>query len=163
MYKIGDVVMYRQNVCRLEKLAKKFRDDKDFYVLEPLSGVDLTVFVPIDACDQIRPIISRRGAEKLIDRIGEIDAIEDGGGRALEGVYKNLLKSPDLEDLVKIIKTAYLRGEEKIEKGQSRSEKDKIFFRKAENALYSELAVVLGKSVEDTRAYVVDRVEALKS
>ena len=81
----------------------------------------------------------------------------------LENIYKDLFNSEKHVDLVKIIKTAYLRGEEKIEKGQSRSEKDKIFFRKAENALYSELAVVLGKSVEDTRAYVVDRVEALKS
>ncbi|OYW86387.1 hypothetical protein B7Z17_00520, partial [Candidatus Saccharibacteria bacterium 32-49-10] len=67
------------------------------------------------------------------------------------------LESENHEDLIRIIKTAYMRGEEKLNRGQQRNEKDKQYFRLAEKTLYNEFAVVLDKSYEDTKAYVVSQ------
>ena len=50
-----------------------------------------------------------------------------------------------------------MRGEEKLNRGQQRNEKDKQYFRLAEKTLYNEFAVVLDKSYEDTKAYVVSQ------
>lgn len=74
--------------------------------------------------------------------------------RTLENIYKTLLESKNHEDLIRIIKTAYMRGEKQ---SGLLNEKDKQYFRLAEKTLYNEFAVVLDKSYEDTKAYVVSQ------
>ncbi len=162
MLKPGQIIMYRRSVCEVKDVLKKFRDNKDYYKLAPIYDDTLLINAPVEGFDELyRPILTRSEAEGLIDNIPEVDCAEIENERVVEAVYKNLYDTQKHEDLVKIIKTTYLRAEEKLEKGQKRSEKDKLYFRKAEEALYGELAVSLGLSVEQTRDYVVDRVATL--
>ncbi len=41
------------------------------------------------------------------------------------------------------------------------SDKDKIYFDKAEEYLYNELSISLGMSFEKTKKYIIDRVTEL--
>lgn len=155
--------MYRRDVCTVKAIVKNYRDDHDYYKLAPFYDESLMIHAPMDGVDNsCRHLLSKPEIEKLISLIPTIECI-DTDDRTLESIYKELYHSEKHEDLVRIIKTAYMRGEKKIEKGQKRSERDKEYFRKAEKALYSELAVVLEKSIDDTREYMVDRVAALAS
>lgn len=161
MLKVGQKIMYRRMVCTVKDVVKSYREGQDYYKLAPCYDETLVIHAPVEGCEKLyRPLISKSEVEELIRLIPETEVIE-ADSRTLENAYKDLFSSEKHLDLVKIIKTAYIRGEEKLEKGQARSEKDKIFFRKAEDALYCELAVVLGKTIDETREYVVERVAGL--
>lgn len=102
MYKIDDYVVYKRDVC-------KIRDIKDSnYVLNPIDDQTLTITIP-QSNNLIREIISKKESEGLIKKIPNIDIIKVND-KLLENEYKNLLNSGKLEDLVKIIKTTYLRN-----------------------------------------------------
>lgn len=163
MVSIGDIIMHRRDVCRVKGVAEKYRDDEDYYVLAPLDDDTLTVYVlKVNAEKLFRPVMSRDEAEQLIARIPEIEPV-DIGDRMIESVYKELIGSDAHEDLVRIIKTAYVRSEAKLSKGLRRTEKDKMYFRMAEKILYSELAASLEKTYEETEEYIVDQVRVLST
>lgn len=154
--------MYRRSVCEVKDVLKKFRDNKDYYKLAPIYDDSLLINAPVEGFDELyRPILTKSEAEGLIDNIPEVDCAEIENERVVEAAYKSLYDTQKHEDLVKIIKTTYLRAEEKLEKGLKRSEKDKVYFRKAEDSLYGELAISLGMSIDETRDYVVERVRAM--
>ena len=44
---------------------------------------------------------------------------------------------------------------------KKRSEKDTTYFNHAEKYLYTEFSVVLGKSYEDTKEYVISKVKEI--
>lgn len=161
MPKVGQIIMYRRDVCEVKEIVKKFRDDKDYYKLSPCYDESLTIHAPAEGIAEVfRPLLSKAEVNDLIESIPAVEPV-DTGTRMIENVYRDLFNSGKHEDLIRIIKTTYLRAEEKLGKGQKRSEKDKVYFRMAEDALYNELAIVLDKSVADTRDYVVERVTAI--
>ncbi len=161
MSKAGDIIVYRRDVCKVKGLAEKYRNDEDYYILSPLNDDTLTVYTSVKSAKKLfRPVISRLEAEELIARIPDIEPV-DIEGRMIEAVYKELIHSDEHEDLVRIIKTAYIRGEAKLRKGLRRGEKDKMYFRMAEKMLYNELAASLEKTYDETEEYVVSRVRLL--
>lgn len=159
MYKIGNAVVYKRNVCNIENI--KEINEKNYYVLEPVNDKSLKITIPVENSDEvIRNVISKHDAEELINSITNIDIIKTND-KLLENEYKELLKTGRLEDLIKIIKTTYLRNENRIENHKKISEKDDNYFNKAENLLYSELSISLGLSFDDTKDYIKRRVEQL--
>ena len=96
----------------------------------------------------------------IINSIPNIDIIDEDD-RILEVIYKDLLKSEKHEDLIKIIKTTYLRNKTRVDSDKKISEKDDTYFKLAEKLLYTEFSVVLNKSFEDTKNYVISEVEKL--
>lgn len=153
MYKIGDYVVYKRDVC-------KIRDIKDSnYILNPIDDQTLTITIP-QSNNFIREIISKKESEELIKKIPNIDIIKVND-KLLENEYKNLLNSGKLEDLVKIIKTTYLRNEDRINNRKKIGEKDDNYFKKAEKLLYNEISISLNLSYEETKKYIKERVEEL--
>lgn len=161
MENIGQTIVYQRKVCQVNDLIKNYRNDEDYYVLSPLYDKSLVMYVPATLFNkQARPIITKQAVEKLIDQIPDIEKVEIDE-KLLEATYRDLFKTEKHEDLIRIIKTTYLRNENKAKRGLKTGEKDKTYFRLAENALYNELAIVLDKTPEDTKKYVLDRVQAL--
>ena len=68
------------------------------------------------------------------------------------------MQSGTHEDLIKIIKTTYLRNEKRINDNKKISEIDDTYFKKAEKYLYNEFSVVLNKTFEETKEYVNNKV-----
>ena len=65
------------------------------------------------------------------------------------------------ENLIKIIKTTYLRNKERLDNNKKIGEKDQHYFEKAEEYLYNELAVVLNMSYDNTKDYVIKKVSEI--
>ena len=65
------------------------------------------------------------------------------------------------EDLVKVIKTTYLRNKERTENKKRRAEIDSIYFKEAETALYAEISALLNMSIQEAKDYVISKVEML--
>ena len=71
------------------------------------------------------------------------------------------MHSGTYEDLIKIIKTTYLRNEDRINNKKKISEIDNEYFNKAESYLYNEFSVVLNLSFSETKEYVIKSVSSL--
>ena len=162
MYKENDYLVYRKDVCRVKEIKRNGRNSKDYYVLNPINDTSLKIEVPTDnKMGYIRDIISREDALKLIKDIPNIDPLKNIDDKYIEKTYKDLLYNGTVKDLIKIIKTTYIRNDIRIRDNKKISDKDKTFFEKAEEYLYNELSIALDMNFNDTKEYIIKEAEKL--
>lgn len=160
MYKIGDYLVYKKDVCKVKEVKKI--NDLDYYTLVPVDDETLTIDVPTDnRMGWIRDVISEESAKEFINNIPKINTIENIEEKYIENTYKNLLYNGTHEDLVKIIKTAYLRNQERINSKKKISDRDSNYFEKAEKYLYNELSIALNMSFDETKEYIINKVQEI--
>ena len=159
MYKINDYIIYKREVCQIKDILPKFYKDTDYYLLSPLSDDSLTIKVPTDN-KEIRNLITKKEVERIIKEIPNIATI-DSDTKQLEAIYKELLSSGTHEDLIKIIKTTYLRNKERLDNNKKTTDKDNYYFNLAEKYLYGEFQVVLNLTYNEAKTYVIDKVTKL--
>lgn len=161
MKKVGDYVVYRKEVCIVKEIKEKYMKEEDYYRLVPIDDESLHLDVPVSNTNGLlRDLITKEEVEKMINKMPEIKIVTTGD-KLLEAEYKNLLNSDSLEDYVRIIKTTYLRNKKREENKKKVSDKDNYYFNLAEKYLYNEFSIVLNKTYEETKKYVIDKVESL--
>lgn len=159
MYKVGDFVVYKRDVCQVVEIKESYFRGMDYYALLPILDKTLKIEIPIES-KLIRDVISKEEVEKIINDIPNIEIIETDN-KLIENEYKRLLNSDNYEDLIKIIKTSYLRNKEREEEKKKISDKDKFYFEKAEKLLYNEFSIALNMTFDETKEYVVSKVISL--
>ena len=163
MYKENDYVVYKRNVCKIKEIRNNKLNGNDYYILVPIDDESLIIDVPIDnKMGYIRDIISKKDANNLINNIPNIKPIDNINDKLLERTYKDLLSNGTHEDLIKIIKTTYLRNDYRANNNKKRSEKDDNYFKEAEARLYNELSIALNMSFDDTKNYIINKVQELE-
>ena len=161
MFAINDVVVYKRDVCRVKSIKKKLFNNEDYYILHNVFDDTVVVKVPVsNRGNNLRSVISKAEVEQLIERIPEINPI-DGEIRMIENEYKSLLLTAKHEDLIKIIKSAYSRNQHRIEQNKATNSKDSQYLAQAETYLFQELSIVLDKTLEEVRQYIIDEVSKL--
>lgn len=154
MFKKDEYVIYKNDVCIIDDVKDGDLDNK-CYILHPLDDKSLKIKVPLDNKNGfIKTIITKSEIENLISKLNTIEPIKVNT-RMLESEYHSLFASGNREDLVKIIKTTYLRNNDRKNAKKKLSEVDSTYFYKAETRLYNELAISLGKTYEEARDYFV--------
>ena len=103
--------------------------------------------------------MTREEAKTLIADMPSIKTLWITEERARERQYKEALFSMNCRDWVKIIKTLYLRRLNRQAKGQKITAMDEQYLRKAEDRLYGELSLALGKKKEDMESYIIEQIE----
>jgi len=156
MYNIGDYIVYLKDVCKISAIKEKYMNDMDYYILIPINDTSLKLNVPVSN-KFIRNLISKDEINKIIDNILNIDIL-DFDDKMIEFEYKKLLNTGLHEDLIKIIKTSYIRNKKRIDNKKKISDKDKTYFELAEKYLYTEFSIVLDMSFDETRDYVIENV-----
>lgn len=160
MYKVNDYVVYKKNVCKIKEIKKNKITNIKCYVLTPIDDESLTIEIPIENSKSlIRDIISKDEVLNIIDKIFDIDIISNINDKLYEAEYKNLLSTGKHEDLIKIIKTTYLRNEERIKNKKKIGEKDDTYFNKAERLLYNEFSIALNMTFDDTKEFIIKTLE----
>ena len=71
-----------------------------------------------------------------------------------EATYKEAMRTCDYRAWVSIVKTLYVRREERISQGKKITALDERYMKVAENELYSELSLSLGVPKEDMERYI---------
>lgn len=151
MYKIGDYIIYRHDVCKV----KNIKDD--YYVLNKIDDESLIINTPVDnRMSFLRNLITEKQALDIIASIPNIELLNNIDDKNMELRYKELLQSGLHADLVRIIKTAYKRNEKRINNKKKISEKDDNYFKLAEKYLYNELAIALNKTVEEIQEMIAN-------
>lgn len=157
MYKEGNVVVYKKNICKIKQI--KETTDRKFYIMTPIDDNSLTIDVPVDS-KYIRNAITKLEADSLINKIPNIKEL-DISSKSLDNEYKELYQSGKLEDLVKIIKTTFLRNKLRKENNKKVSEKDNEWFNKAEKLLYNELSISFDKTYDETKEYIIEKLSEI--
>ena len=161
MFEENQFVVYKNDVCKVKEIKLNYFNGKDYYSLAPIEDESLTIDVPVEnKGGLIRKLISKEKVEEIIKEIPDIEVISDNN-RMLENEYKQLLKTREHLDLIKIIKTTFMRNNKRKEAGKKIGEKDRVYFRLAERLLYNEFSLVLGMSYEATKKYVTEKVMEL--
>ncbi|MCI6266097.1 MAG: CarD family transcriptional regulator [Erysipelotrichaceae bacterium] len=159
MFKVGEYIIYKRDLCKIQAIEKNPLTKEDYYKLSPMTDETLSIKVPANnKFHNLRYPISKKEAEDLIQKIPEISPLKTND-KLLESEYRNLMKTNQHEDLIKIIKTTYLRSEDRKNQGKKVSEKDQLFFKQAETYLYTELAYSLKMSFEECKKHIILEVE----
>lgn len=168
MFEKGGYIVYgTTGVCQVEEITalrmKGAAEDRLYYVLSPCFRRGNTIFTPVDNERTImRSVMSREEAEALLDVIPQIEELLESGGKEREKQYKDAIRSCDPRQWVRIIKTSYLRGQRRLAQGKPLTSVDERYQKAAEEQLYEELAVALGKKKEEIPAYIGQRIGAQK-
>lgn len=153
-------------VCRVEEIGKPdglSDGDTLYYKLNPVYDTE-TIYTPVDTKAFMRPVITREEAEQLIDRIPTIpeDVCENRDMKMLNERYRACLNTHDSDDLVRLIKSVYLKNERSIKAGRHMGQIDQQYMKRAEKLLYGELAVALGMEFDQVQPYIKRRVAKLE-
>ncbi len=162
LYKINDYLVYKKDVCKVKDIKKNKMNGLNYYILVPIDDDSLIIDIPTDnRMGFIRNIISKEETEKLINKIPNIEPLNNIDDKYIERTYKDLIYNGTHEDLIKIIKTSYLRNEDRVNNKKKLSDKDTKYFEQAEKYLYNELAISLGMNFEETKEYIIHKVNEL--
>ena len=160
MFEIGDYVIYKNNgVCEVRDTIYmgNGKEARRYYVLFPVKEKDAKIYTPVDNNSSVmRKIITKNNVMSLIRMIPDIEplCIEDEKKR--ESIYKEVIRTCDCRELVSLIKTIWIRNKERHAKGMKSTVIDERYFKKAENNLYSELAIAIGIDQSDVPSYIAE-------
>ncbi len=150
MFEKGEYIVYgTTGVCEITDIKtmdiKGVPKDKLFYVLMPYNHHSSTIFTPVDNTKTVmRKVITKEQAQKIIDGMPEAEELYFPNEKLRDEKYKECIKSCDCQALIKVIKTLYLRREEKLAQGKKFAASDERHLKLAEENLYSELSLALG-------------------
>jgi len=64
MYKVDDYIVYRKDVCKIVGIKHNDLNNKDYYILVPVSDESLKIDVPIDnEKSNLRSLVSKKEIE----------------------------------------------------------------------------------------------------
>ena len=120
MYELGDYIIYgNHGVCRVEDIGSLDISGVDnsieCYTLQPVFSKASTLYTPVDN-DKVsmRKVITNEEALELIERIPETPLLCIENDKQREEAYKEALRHHNCTDWVKIIKTLYVRKQERL-------------------------------------------------
>ena len=106
--------------------------------------------------------MTKEKAWNLIKRIPEIPTAWTNNEKMREQNYKAAIKANDPEALVAIIKMIYERKQKRLAQGKKCTATDARYFQIAENLLYMELGVALGKPKEEICKTIINYINQRK-
>ena len=155
MFTEGQLVIYGgEGVCRIAAVGPSSLSGTDktklYYTLTPLTRSG-TVLTPVDTKVLMRPILSRQEAEDFIAQLSQLppEEPESRSMRLLKEFYQQIVTSYDCRRMAGLIRSAVRRRKHALRTGRKVSQMDERYLRRAENALYGELAAALDLPEEE--------------
>lgn len=168
MFEKGEYIMYGHNgICLVEDITHLNLSGVDrkklYYVLIPQNIKGSRIYFPIEKeSANARRLITKEEALKLLDEIPDIEEIWVGNDKLREEKYKAALNSGDYRQWVAIIKTLYQRKQDRLAHGKKMAAMDERYMKMAEEALYSELAFVIGKEKREMEGFIREHIERME-
>ena len=154
MFETGEYVVYgRTGICQVTGVTTMKMDgsssERLYYILRPGGETEGKIFTPVEGGKQVlRGIITKEEAETL--------SIENEKFR--EDSYKKCIRTCECRDLLRIIKTIYIRKQARLSHGKKTTATDERYLKLAEDHLYSEFSMLLDIPKEHMAGYIEQRV-----
>lgn len=168
MFKKGEMIVYGRNgICEVTDVTTLELDgipkDKLYYILRPYKEKDGRIFGPVENPKTVmRRVITEEEARNLIELIPQLELLEISNDRQREMIYKECMRSCQCTEWIKMIKTLYIRGMRRAQRGKKVTTTDEKYLKMAESCLYSELSLVLGMTEKGMRDDIRVRVKDLQ-
>ncbi|MFU0828124.1 MAG: Transcriptional regulator, CarD family [Lachnoclostridium sp.] len=163
MYQVGDLIVFgNKGVCKIDNIGtlESFDSKKLYYTLIPYFSSGGKIYTPVDNDKVImRPLISKEEALKLIEDIKNIDTIWITNEKRREHEYKEAIRKCDCRELVRIIKTIYLRKQSRLTRGKRVLSIDSKYYKIAEENFYGELSISLGMNIDEVKKCVLAKIK----
>lgn len=166
MYQKDDLIVYGSSgVCRVMEIAPLkgagMKGNRDYYTLSPVFGSGV-IYTPVDTTVFMRPVLSKEQVEELIDRIPTLEERECNVSnlRMLTEHYHAAFESHECEDLLRLIKELYQRGQNSIKQGRRIGLTEMKYRKQAEELVHGEFSVALGIPYEEVERYIAARLSA---
>lgn len=165
MFEIGQFIVYGSNgVCKVADIGRVdmagMSPEREYYTLEPCYARGSRILTPTDNTKTVmRSVMTREEAEELMDQAKEMETLWIPDERKRESFYKSVIATCDCYELVRVIKTIYLRCQKRLAEGKKVVVSDEKYIKLAEDNLYNELAIVLDMSKEEAKSYMIKRIE----
>lgn len=165
MFEVGQYIVYGSSgVCKVVAIGTSdlsgVSKERLYYTLEPCYTRGSRILTPTDNQKTVmRDLITREEADQLIDHAKEIETLWITDERNRESEYKNVIAKCDCQELIRMIKTIHYRKQKRIASGKKVTSSDEKYYKLAEDNLYNELAVVYNMSREETKEYMMNRIE----
>lgn len=169
LYQKGDLIVYGSSgVCRVEDIGP-LKDmggptgKREYYTLSPVFGSGL-IYTPVDTAIYMRPVLSKDQVEQLIDRLPALEGDECSISnlRMLTEHYHAAFESHQCEDLLRLIKTLYLRGQNSLKQGRRLGLTEMKYRKHAEELVHGEFSVALGIPYDDVPGYIETRISQME-
>lgn len=159
MFKVNDYIMYGlTGVCQVVDITKEsFIDNlqKEYYVLKYIYDNDTIIKIPTDNEKiSMRKLLSKEDMSTLINSIPNSETIWIDNDRKRNEEFKSILKTGDIENLVKLIRSIYLDKEYKQSIGKKLYKVDDEIMQTAERLLNEEFATILNISPDEVATYI---------
>lgn len=167
-YEIGDLVSKPvTGICKIEDILylnpQDERNNKLYYLMKPIEDEKEKIYVPVSNADsRLRLCMTKKMAWSLIKRIPEIPTAWVNNEKMREQNYKEAVKANEPEALVSIIKMIYQRNQKRLAQGKKSTATDARYFQIAENLLYMELGVALGKPKQEICETIIEYINQSK-
>ncbi len=165
-YEIGDFVSKPViGICKIENILylNPYGEKKDklYYLIKSIEDEKEKIYVPVSNSDsRLRACLTKEEAWNLIKRIPEIPTAWTNNEKMREQNYKEAVKANSPEALVSIIKMIYQRKQKRLAQGKKCTATDARYFQIAENLLYMELGIALGKPKQEICKTIIDYITA---
>ncbi|MDD7403541.1 MAG: CarD family transcriptional regulator [Butyribacter sp.] len=165
MFQVGDYIVYGSSgVCEVKNVGTMdmsgIAKGRLYYTLLPVYSNGSTIYTPVDNEKIVmRKILTKEEAMERIRQIPEIEPLWIADEKKREESYKEAMKTCSFENLIKIIKTLYLRRQSRLAGGKKLATIDERYLKMAEDGLYGELAISLDMKKEEMEAFITKQVE----
>lgn len=168
MFQIGEFIVYGKNgICKVEDITYLNMSGADknrlYYVLLPVNTRGSKIYSPVDS-EKVtsRRMMTREEASELIDEIPQIQQLWVTNDKQREEQYKEAMQGCDCRQWIRIIKTLHVRKKERLAQGKKVTAVDEHYLKMAEDQLYGELSVALGKQKGEMESFIAQRINALE-
>ena len=160
MYSIGDMVMYGSfGICKVTAIEKRdlTGEEQEYYILKHINSEKNIFYVPTNndaALSKMHPICSKAEVDELISHMNSEGLIWIDNDSKRKEEYSRIIKDADKHEIIRLIKTLYLRRKELAVSGKKLRSTDANYLSLAENMLFEEFAFALNIDRSEVVEYI---------
>ncbi len=160
MYSIGDMIMYSSfGICKVTAIEKRdlTGEEQEYYILKLINSDKNIFYVPTNndtALSKMHPICSKAEVDELISHMNSEGLIWIDNDIRRKEEYSRIIKDADKREIIRLIKTLYLRRKELAESGKKLRSTDENYLSLAENMLFEEFAFALDIDKSEVVEYI---------
>ena len=162
MFKINDYVIYGSNgVCQIEEIEKMSlrNQELEYYILSTVYNNEMIIKIPVNNKKILmRELMSKTEVMSLIEDISRNETIEIDDARKRAQEYREIIKSGNAKEIIKVINSIRLEENEKISLGKKLNKTDEDIMIIARKQLYQEIAIVLGIDIDEVGDYIRNNI-----
>ena len=102
--------------------------------------------------------MSKSEVVSLIEGISRNETIEIEDSRRRAQEYRDIIKTGNAEEIIKVINSIKLEENEKVSLGKKLNKTDEDIMIIARKQLYQEIAIVVGINIDEVEDYIINNI-----